>query len=136
MKIGKESNWRARMNRLHHQLVRNADVSDEVFNSIVGKDAWSVVEQWSDHPEAQQLITDQEIGEVAIRDRWDQQIYTLQAEKEKINTQFSELVKVNELKDKEIADLKSKAAAQSDDTVQLNKLGEFFRWAIKRLGTN
>lgn len=68
VKIGREANWRARMNKLHHQLVRNADMSDAVFNSIVGKDAWNTVENWSDHPEAQRLIDLQRLGEQAEKE--------------------------------------------------------------------
>lgn len=78
MRIGPEENWRARMNRLHHQLVRNGDMSDAVFRNIVGQDAWSVVENWSDHPEAGTLIHYQTVGEVATRDDWPGQIYRLQ----------------------------------------------------------
>lgn len=78
VKIGSQSNWRARFNRLHHQLVRNGDMSDAVFNSIVGQDAWAIVESWSDHPEANRLIEYQKVGETATKDRWDLQIYNLQ----------------------------------------------------------
>lgn len=78
VKIGSGDNWYWRFNRFHHQLVRNADLPRSVFNQIVGLDAWKVLESWSDHPEANQLIKWQEIGERADKDKWDQQIYGLQ----------------------------------------------------------
>lgn len=78
VKIGSENNWRSRFNRLHRQLVRNGDMSDEVFRSIVGKDAWSVVQNWSDHSESSKLLQLQELGELAQKDSWQQQIYDLQ----------------------------------------------------------
>lgn len=86
--IGSGDNWRWRMNRLHHQLVRNGDMSDEVFRSIQGGDAWGVVESWSDHPEANLLIHWQEVGEVAERDNWPGQIYGLQDQVKALTSQL------------------------------------------------
>jgi hypothetical protein len=95
MKIGSEPNWRWRMNLLHRQLVGNWDMSDEVFRSIVGQDAWSVVESWSSHSNAPLAQKYQEVGQVAVNDKWDQQIYNL----------------VDQVKqrDKVIAEIKAKA---------------------------
>ncbi len=85
VKIGNGDNWRFRMNRLHHQLVGNWDMSDQVFKSIIGKEAWQVIEDWSDHNNADKLLKDQELGELARKDKWDQQIYDLQAALAKAN---------------------------------------------------
>lgn len=82
VKIGPESNWRWRMNRLHHQLVRNADMSDNVFKSIVGQDAWKIVESWSSHKESDQLIKDQVLGEKARKENWTGKISDLQKQLE------------------------------------------------------
>lgn len=79
VKIGSQSNWRSRMNRLHHQLVGNWDMSDRVFKGIQGKEVWSVVESWSDHPNSGQLIKDQVLGEKARKDNWAGQITDLKA---------------------------------------------------------
>lgn len=79
-KIGKENNWRWRFNRLHHQLVGNWDMSDATFKAIIGNDAWTQVEQWSDHSNANQSIEDQRLGELARKDKWQKQIYDLQAQ--------------------------------------------------------
>ena len=93
VKIGSGDNWYWRFNRFHHQLVRNADLPREVFNQIVGLDAWKVLESWSDHPEANQLIKWQEIGERADKDKWDQQIYGLQ---DKLNIANAALLKAQQ----------------------------------------
>ena len=88
--IGNGDNWYYRFNRLHHQLVRNGDMSREVFNNIVGGDAWKVVESWSDHPEADQLIQDQQLGELARKDGWRDQIVNGQDEIIKLKTALAE----------------------------------------------
>ena len=93
MKIGSGDNWYWRFNRFHHQLVRNGDLPREVFNGIIGLDAWKVLESWSDHPEANQLIKWQEIGERADKDKWDQQIYGLQ---DKLNIANANLLKAQQ----------------------------------------
>lgn len=96
--IGSQSNWRWRFNRLHRQLVRNADMSDAVFKSIVGKDAWTIVESWSSHPESDQLIADQVLGEKARKENWAKQIADLgkrptQAQLDALQKQASDAVK-------------------------------------------
>lgn len=93
VKIGSGDNWYWRFNRFHHQLVRNGDLPREVFNGIIGLDAWKVLESWSDHPEANQLIKWQEIGERADKDKWDQQIYGLQ---DKLNIANANLLKAQQ----------------------------------------
>lgn len=70
VKIGTGDNWKWRMNRLHRQLVRNGNMSDAVFKSIQGKDAWKIVESWSDHREANQLMKWSELGEKADKENW------------------------------------------------------------------
>lgn len=96
--IGSQSNWRWRFNRLHRQLVRNADMSDAVFKSIVGKDAWTIVESWSSHPESDQLIADQVLGEKARKENWAKQIADLgkrptQAQLDALQKQAADAVK-------------------------------------------
>lgn len=77
--IGTGDNWRWRMNRLHHQLVGNWDMGDDTWNAIKGQEVWRVIESWSDHNNANQLLEDQVIGERARVDNWPKQIYDLQA---------------------------------------------------------
>jgi len=74
VKIGSESNWRGRFNKLHRQLVGNWDMSDDTFKAIVGQEAWKVVENWSDHPSSGTAQVYQELGERAINEKWEQTI--------------------------------------------------------------
>jgi len=97
-KIGSGANWRWRFNRLHRQLVRNADMSESVFKSIQGQDAWKIVESWSSHPESDQLIADQVLGEKARKENWAKQIAELgkrptQAQLDALQKQASDAVK-------------------------------------------
>ncbi len=78
--IGTGDNWRWRFNRLHRQLVGNWDMGDDTWNAIKGKDAWKIVEEWSDHPNSNKLLELQVMGETAARDNWAGQIATLQAQ--------------------------------------------------------
>lgn len=80
--IGNDQGWRDRMNRFHHQLVMNADISDAVWESVKGKELSRVLLQWSDHSNAQLLIAYQELGELASRDKWQQQIYDRTGERD------------------------------------------------------
>lgn len=123
VKIGAGENWYHRFNRFHHQLVRNADLPREVFNQIVGLDAWKVLESWSDHPEADQLIAWQEKGEIADKHQWDQQIYGLQDERNiaraellKAQQQLADSVSKKDLEaaNQAIADATAKAKAAED----------------------
>lgn len=124
MVIGPENNWRARMNRLHWQIVGNWNMSDATFKGIVGKDAWSVVENWSDHPNSQQAIDDQILGEKSRKGNWQGQIDEL------TKTVVAQNGTINELY-KEIEVLK---AQMTEDTEGLNKFGEALAWLLKRLG--
>lgn len=150
VKIGSGDNWRWRFNRLHHQLVRNADMPEEVFQAIIGKDAWGVAESWSSHPESDQLIKWQEIGETADRDKWTQQIYTLQDERNIANAKVLEAQQqlANAIKPEELAAAKQAVAdaqatakqAQDALSVKLeedaaaDKVGQgFIRWIISKI---
>lgn len=154
--VGNGENWYARLNQLHIQTL-GRPLGRDTFNNLIGWDTLKVIELFSDHPEAVVAQHAQEVGQVAVRDNWEGQINTLRsqvAERDKqtadlqtqtgvlskqiedIKQQLDELVKTSQLKDKEIADLKSKLATQGEDTVQLNKIGEILRWAVKRFGTS
>lgn len=123
VKIGKEGNWYARFNRLHHQLVRNGDLPRPVFDSIIGKEAWGVVESWSDHPESERLIRLQEYGETAEKNLWESRV----KEGDEAKAQLL-------IKNEEIKTLKAQLSTQSDDTKNLNALGIALQWFVKRIG--
>lgn len=114
MKIGSENNWRWRFNRLHRQLVRNGDMNDTVWKSIIGQDPWKIVESWSSHPEADQLLKDSVMGEIARKENWQGKI--------------TELGKVIVIKDNEIASLK----AQVGDNTKWETLKALIRELIGR----
>lgn len=121
--IGSGENWYWRFNRLHHQLVRNGDLPRSVFNQIIGLDAWKVIESWSDHPESDQLIKWQEIGERADKDNWPKQIYDLQDVRNAANAEILQLkqklenssskAEVDALKS-QLADAQSRAKTAQD----------------------
>lgn len=150
VKIGSGDNWYWRFNRFHHQLVRNGDLPRSVFNQIVGLDAWKVLESWSDHPEADQLIKWQEIGQVADRDKWTAQIYGLQDERNKANAallqaqqQLADSVSKEELAkaNQAVADAQAQAKAAQDALdaklkadAEADKVGQgFLRWLIGKI---
>lgn len=76
---GSGENWFARLNQLHIQTL-GRPLGRDTFAQLVGKDTLTVMEIFSDHPEAQQAQRWQDVGKVAVTDKWDQQIYTLQAQ--------------------------------------------------------
>lgn len=139
------------------QQIRGRDASREEFrNAAVGRSWLSAMEILSDSSESDQATSDGNLGAAARIGNWQGQIDTLtyklsesekalrareaqaedfQKQLDTVNTKVDELVKVQNIKDNVIKDLQAKLALQGEDSVQLNKLGEFFRWAIKRLGT-
>lgn len=87
----------ARANKLHLQ-VRGRPLDRTVFNQLAGKITWlRYIEILSDDPEANEWNTNAKVGQVARRDRWDNQIYTLQDQLKKatdlVNTLNDRLVK-------------------------------------------
>ena len=131
VKIGSGENWYWRFNRFHHQLVRNGDLPREVFNAIVGQDAWKVLEQWSDHPEANQLIEWQKIGQQASKDRWDLQIYGLQ---DKLNIANANLLKAQQQLGESVSKAELAAANQAlaDATAEAKAAREELDAKIKK----
>lgn len=77
MRVGQQIGYDV-LNRLHHQIVGNWDMTKAYWDSIQGKDFASLMLEWSNHPDAQRAIDEQVVGENALRDRWDLQIYSLQ----------------------------------------------------------
>lgn len=84
----------ARANKLHEQ-VRGRPLDRAIFNQLAGKTTWlRFIEILSDDPEANEWNTNAKVGQVARRDKWDQQIYTLQK-------QFADATKlVNDLQNR------------------------------------
>lgn len=77
MKIANNITY-AEMNRIHRQMVGNWDMTKGYWDSIQNYDFSAVIRQWATHPNSDTAMQQQLVGENAIRDRWDQQIYSLQ----------------------------------------------------------
>lgn len=75
--IGSGENWYARLDKLHQQ-VRGRSLGRDVFNAFVGRDLLTFVEAVSDDKEADIVQNYQDVGAIAVKDKWQQQIYTLQ----------------------------------------------------------
>jgi len=61
--------------------IRGRDMSREEFNkNFVGNTDLRMLEAMLDSPEAEQAYTWQNVGKVAVNDKWQQQIYDLQAQ--------------------------------------------------------
>lgn len=116
----------ARANQLHVQLL-GRPLSRETFNNLVGKSWLNVIEIFSDHKETRQQQEVLQVGRVAVADKWQQQIYDLQAQNKTQQTALDEM-------GKQIRELQAQVAVQTDDTKLLNGFGEWLQKIITRLG--
>lgn len=114
-----EDNWYNRCN-ITHLAIRGRDLDRNVFKSFVGQDFLHFVEVCEDDQEAQTVSNWQNVGKTAVNEDWQGQITTL-------NNQVKVL-------QKQIKDLEAQLALQSEDTKNLNKLGEALQWFVKRIG--
>lgn len=85
MIIENKENWYWRCNRTHQQI-RGRELSRSTFKSFVGKDFLHFVETCSDDKEANVVQKWQNVGKVAVKDKWQQQIYDLQAKVKALNS--------------------------------------------------
>lgn len=123
--VNDENNF-ARFNKLH-LLVRGRPVDRSVFNAFVGKPWLTAIETISDDPEADNWQENGKVGSVARRDKWDQQIYSLQDQVKKANESITKL-------QTQVNDLTAKISTQSGDTQLLNSVGEVLSKLIVRIG--
>lgn len=111
--IGSGENWYGRLSKLHEQ-VRGRPLGRDVFNAFVGKDLLTYVEAVSDDPEADAVQNYQNVGAVAVKDNWQQQIYTLQK-------QFADATKIaNDLQARLVAS-ENTTKALTEKVEALNK---------------
>ena len=80
----------ARANKLHQQLL-GVPLSREVFNQLVGKSWLNVIEIFSDHQATADQQAILQVGRVAVKDKWQQQIYDLQAQLKKASDLATDL---------------------------------------------
>lgn len=79
MAVPDQDNYYWRYGQKLATFVRGRQLSREEFRKyLVGKSDLNVVEILSDDPEADRTQQAQEVGQLAIRDNWQQQIYNLQ----------------------------------------------------------
>ena len=114
---------------------------DEFRKTLVGLTPMRAIEVISDDPEADRAYAWQQLGRLADKDKWQQQIYDRTKERNDARTEAAKnLLERNTARDEaakykaEVADLKAQLTTQSDDTKNLNALGQTLQWAIKRLG--
>lgn len=77
MIIQNADNWYNRCN-ITHWAIRGRELGRDTFAQFVGKEFLTFVEVCEDDAEANQVSNWQNVGKVAVTDRWDQQIYNLQ----------------------------------------------------------
>lgn len=138
MTIGKEVGYDT-LNRLHHQIVGNWDMSKAYWDSIQGRSFSDLILEWTNHPQSNTALKEQEFGEYALKDRWDLQIYSLQDQlkamgdrptKEQLAALQAQLDAANDSvkKAQDLLDEKTKADAEAD------KVGQgFIRWIISKI---
>lgn len=106
--IPDHDNWYWRFNKLMLQI-RGREISREEFRkNFVGQPTFKMVEVLSDDQEADRALQAQTVGQVAMRDKWDQQIYALQAAVNDLSTRPSKVEYAKALAD--AADIAAKLA--------------------------
>lgn len=124
MIVNDENNY-ARFNKLHMQ-VRGRPVDRATFNAFVGSSWLHAIEVFSDDPEANQHEQNANIGALAVKDNWQQQIYTLQDQNKVLQAQVDSLAK-------QVKDLQAQVG-NNGDTQLLNGFGSLLQQLIIRLG--
>lgn len=82
VKIENADNWYHRMNKLAVQLMNREITRPEFEQNFVGNEAWKMVEIMSDNQEAGVASSVQHIGNLAIAEKWPEQIATYKKDAE------------------------------------------------------
>ena len=98
-----------------------------IFVKLVGSSWLRYVEIVGDSQEANNHEAAATVGAVALRDNWQQQIYTLQDQNKVLQGQVDSLAK-------QVKELQAQIGTQTDDTKLLNGFGEILTKLIIRLG--
>lgn len=134
MIIQNADNWYGRCNKTH-QLIRGRELSRATFNAYVGRDFLHFVEDCSDDPEANTVQNWQTVGKIAVNDKWQQQIYDLQAalkkapstaEIDKAKKQAADLQAQMVIAQKNAEVAEKKSAEMSQDRIESEKVGKAF----------
>ena len=134
MIIQNAENWYGRCNKTHW-LIRGRELDRNVFRAYVGRDFLHFVEDCSDDKEADIVQNWQTVGKLAVQDKWQQQIYDLQAalkkapsaaELEKAKKQAADLQKQMAEADKRAAAAEKKAQDMNVERIEAEKVGNAF----------
>lgn len=147
--IPNEDAWYWRFNKLMDQIRGRTMTREEFQKNFVGTEAFRMVEILSDSTEADTATNWQNVGRLAVADRWDQQIYSLQDQVKALSTRptRAELDAVQKQAEEltasvEAAKAQAKAAQeenerlkaeQTEDTELLNQAGSWFTKLFNRL---
>ena len=123
--INDENNY-ARANKVHLQMLGRS-LDRGIFVKLVGSSWLRYVEIVGDSQEANNHEAAATVGAVALRDNWQQQIYTLQDQNKVLQGQVDSLAK-------QVKELQAQIGTQTDDTKLLNGFGEILTKLIIRLG--
>jgi hypothetical protein len=145
MIIQNADNWYARCNKTHWQI-RGRELSRATFTTFVGQDFLHFVEVCSDDPEADKVQVWQTVGKTAVTDKWDQQIYALQAQVKSLSsrptaeqlqaaqTQADDLAKQVDAAKADAKAANDKAAALEVEHIEAQKTGNaFLLWLGEQL---
>ena len=134
MIIQNAENWYGRCNKTHLQI-RGRELARSTFQAYVGRDFLHFVEDCSDDPEANRVQEWQTVGKLAVQDKWQQQIYDLQAalkkapssaELEKARKQAADLqIQMTEA-NKRASEAEKRVAAIEVERIEAQKAGNAF----------
>ena len=134
MIIQNAENWYGRCNKTHLQI-RGRELARSTFAAYVGRDFLHFVEDCSDDPEANRVQEWQTVGKLAVQDKWQQQIYDLQAalkkapssaEIDKAKKQAADLQKQMAEAEKRAAAAEKKAQDMNVERIEVEKVGNAF----------
>lgn len=134
MIIQNQENWYARCNKTHWQI-RGRALDRNVFRAYVGRDFLHFVEDCSDDKEADVVQNWQTVGKLAVKDKWQQQIYDVQAalkkapssaELEKAKKQAADLQKQMAEAEKRATAAEKKAQDMNVERIEAEKVGNAF----------
>lgn len=134
--IPDQDNWYYRFNKLMQQ-VRGRSLSREEFRkNFVGVEPFHMVEILSDDNEANVTQNAQNIGQLALKDNWQGQIYGLQDQLKKSNELIATLTAKADVSDslqKKVDALTTENQKLADQQVKDEEAGKGFFRAIARL---
>lgn len=91
MKVPDQDNFYWRIGQDLALRIRGRQLSREEFRTyLVGQDTLRAIEILSDDPEATAVQHWQDVGQTAVRDKWDEQIYGLQDQVKALQAQLAE----------------------------------------------